>query len=249
MIFSDVQAKLVSLFEPEKLDGRVDAEWGFTGKPGKDIAKIGCATNLTPETIRQAAKNRVDMMLTHHDAWPFVYGMKEQCLALLAERDISHAFFHAPLDDAAFGTSASLAVALGLKNTRRAIPYEGIYLAGVVGTLETPAAFQPFASQLSDILGEPVRAFQNNSGPVQKVCVVTGAGNMTNDIQLAANDGCDTYITGEYNLYSQQYAKFAGIHLLVGSHTNTEISGVLHLAEKLVENTGMEAVRLSEENY
>jgi putative NIF3 family GTP cyclohydrolase 1 type 2 len=175
--------------------------------------------------------------------------MKEQCLSLLKENNIAHAFFHAPLDDAVFGTSSALADALKLTETYKEIPYGEIYLAGVIGVLENPIDFGQFEKSLSDILGEPIRAFKNNRKPVHKICVATGGGNMTTDIKIAVVNDCDTYITGEYSLYSQQYSKFAGINLMVGSHTNTEILGVFQLVNKLIENTNIEAIRLAEENY
>ena len=249
MIFQDVKAKLLSLFAPQKLDGKMGVEWGFHNEADKEVRKIGYATNLTPETVSEAIKNNIDLIITHHDAWFFVFGMKEQCLSLLEKHNIGHAFFHMPLDDADFGTSSSLANALCLKNSYKAVPYEEIYHAGVIGELENPVALEQFAENLSVILDEPIKVFKNNNNPVCKICVVTGAGNMTNDIKTAVDDNCDTYITGEYSLYSQQYSKYAGINLLVGSHTNTEVLGVLGLINKLIENTDIEAVKLAEENY
>ncbi len=41
------------------------------------IRRIGYATNITPELIEQAAQKKVDLIVTHHDAWDFVFGMKE----------------------------------------------------------------------------------------------------------------------------------------------------------------------------
>jgi putative NIF3 family GTP cyclohydrolase 1 type 2 len=247
--FPDVKVKLMSLFQYEKLDGRMDSEWGFNNEIEKDVSKIGYATNLSPETIHEAIKKGVDLIVTHHDAWPFVFGMKESCLSSLKRSGIAHAFFHAPLDDADFGTSAALANALKLMNCYRAIPYEGIYLAGVIGVLQQPTDFECFEKELSAVLCEPIKAFKNNNKPVEKVCVVTGAGNMTTDIKIAIDNNCDTFVTGEYNLYSQQYSRFKGINLMIGSHTNTEIMGVSHLVNKLIESTDIEAVRLSEESY
>ena len=49
-------------------------------------------------------------------------------------------------------------------------------------------------------------------------------------------------------LYSQQYARHAGMNLLVGNHTNTEILGVKAMAEKLAQGTELELVRIEEEN-
>ncbi len=55
----------------------------------------------------------MDLLITHHDAWPFLFGMKEACLRILEDADIAHFFIHLPLDDADFGTSASLVNCLG----------------------------------------------------------------------------------------------------------------------------------------
>ncbi len=249
MRYQDIKTGLISLFRHDKLDGCMDSEWGFTNGTDREVTKIGYATNLTPETINEAVKYHAELIVTHHDAWGFIYGMKEKCLSLLKESDTAHAFFHAPLDDADFGTSSSLASALHLTNHRKAIPYEEKFLAGVIGTLEQSADFDEFGKRLSHILAEPIKTFKNNEKPIRKICVVTGAGNMTSDIKIAVDNHCDTYLTGEYNLYSQQYAKFAGINLMIGSHTNTEIFGVSELVQRLIGNSGMEAVRLAEENY
>ena len=71
---------------------------------------------------------------------------------------------------------------------------------------------------------------------------------MTTEMRIAAEAGCDTYITGEYALYSQQYARHAGMNLLVGSHTNTEILGVKSMAEGLARETDIKIIRLPEAN-
>ena len=46
-------------------------------------------------------------MLTHHDAWDFVFGMQAACQDLLKQHQISCLYVHALLDDADFGTNAS----------------------------------------------------------------------------------------------------------------------------------------------
>ncbi len=245
MYYSDVKSRLLSMFEPEKLQPE---EWGLLNERDKDIRKIGYATNLTLETVTQAALYGIDFMITHHDAWDFIYGMKEKCLQLLEKQGIAHAFFHAPLDDADFGTSASLAGALGLRDYRRTVPV-GIYTAGVVGELPKALTFEQLSSKLSGVLGEPVRAFRNNNRTISKVCITTGGGMMTNDMKWAVDEDCDAYITGEYVLYAQQYARFASMDLFIGSHTYTEILGVKSLVDRLINGTDIMAVRLFEENY
>lgn len=83
---------------------------------------------------------------------------------------------------------------------------------------------------------------------LRRVAVAAGGGNMTGEMRISVENGCDTYVTGEYVLYSRQYARHAGMNLLVGSHTNTEILGVKAMAEKLAQGTELELVRIEEEN-
>ena len=239
--------KLTGLFNEDKLQ-KSPGEWGFYNEMEKDVKRVGYATNLTPEIIRKAGREKIDFLLTHHDSWEFVFGLKESCNRILIEEGITHAFFHAPLDDAGFGTSASLAKALGLTGCIKVMPYADLYYGGVIGNREAED-FNVFREQLSHILKEDVRGYQNNDRPVKRVAVAAGGGNMTTDMQIAVKQGCDTYVTGEYVLYSQQYAEFSGMNLLVGSHTNTEILGVEAMAELLGSSTDVRLIRIPEPNY
>lgn len=65
---------------------------------------------------------------------------------------------------------------------------------------------------------------------------------------MRCTEGCDTYITGEYVLHSQQYARLMGINLLVGSHTNTEILGIHALGDRFVQGTDLKLVWIPESN-
>ncbi|MDR0222942.1 MAG: Nif3-like dinuclear metal center hexameric protein [Oscillospiraceae bacterium] len=249
MIFSELKAKLLSLFDAEKL-GKKPGEWGFANETAdKEIKRVGYATNLTPDIVLRGGECSVDFIITHHDAWDFLYGMKEKCLQILGEKDIIHAFFHAPLDDTDFGTSASLAETLGLRNRRKTIIYEDVFYCAVIGEFEEGQSLDGFSMRLADALDEAIISYKNKDGPIRKVCVTSGAGDMTEHIKIAADEGCDAYITGEHSLYSKLYAKFAGINLFVGSHTNTEILGVKGMAELLARDTGVELIRIEEENY
>lgn len=59
---------------------------------------------------------------------------------------------------------------------------------------------------------------------------------------------CDVYITGGYNLDFQLYAKYRGINLIIGSHTNTELMGIHNLANLLTSQTDVEIVKIEEDN-
>lgn len=247
MRYEELKKKLLSLFDGEKLNA-APTEWGFYNEKKEVIGSVGYATNITPQVIEKAHESGVDFLLTHHDSWEFVFGLKEKCNQLLEEYGMVHAFFHAPLDDAEFGTSASLASALGAKKLLVDMPYMEVFHCGVIGELP-PVSVDEFSNRLSEILKEPVRCFQNSPSPVHRVAVATGGGNMTTEMQRAVEHGCDTYVTGEYVLYSQQYAKLHNMNLLVGSHTNTEILGVESMAKLLCGNTDIRMVWIEEPGY
>lgn len=247
MKYGQLKEALLELFDIDKLS-TLPGEWGFFNELDRVVTRVGYATNLSPHIIREAARNQVDLLLTHHDSWDFVYGLKPRCNQMLEAAGITHAFFHAPLDDADFGTSASLAKALGVTGGKKVMPYAEIYYGGVAGEIE-PADFAAFAGRLTGILEEDIRCYQNHGNLIQKVAVAAGGGNMTTEMRIAAEQGCDTYVTGEYVLYSQQYAELMGMNLFVGSHTRTEILGVRSMAERVCGNTDIQLIRLTEPNY
>lgn len=238
---------LLSLFENDKLHA-APMEWGFFNENFKDVSSVGYAVNLSPQTIEESARAGVDLLLTHHDSWNFIFGLKEKCDLMLKENEITHAFFHAPLDDAEFGTSSSLAKEIGLTVCEKIIIHNHIFFGGVKGSLTSEVSLGDFSSRLLAILGEQIRVFNNNRR-VKNICVAAGAGHMTDYLKFAVEADCDTYVTGEYSLYSQQYAELKGLNLLIGSHTATEKFGIKSLAEKLSEKTGIKVISIPESNY
>lgn len=247
MLIQEFQTLVTDLFGKNKLELLQD-ESGFTYQSEKEIRRIGYATNLTLETVREAIKQEVDLMITHHDAWEFVYGMKEQCLNLLRENQISHYFAHLPLDDAVFGTGASLLEELGLTVVDQTHLHKGYY-CGRIGEFQEEVDFTELVQRIESLLDEPVKVWKNHDRLIKRVCIVTGGGSMTADVKEAVDQQCDLYITGEKVLYTIQYAKIAEIDLIVGSHTFTEIFGVERLARKVKEAfSEVEIVQLKEEH-
>jgi dinuclear metal center YbgI/SA1388 family protein len=225
-------------------------EYAFYNFGPKVIKRIGYSTNISPEIVNQAAKDKVDLIITHHDAWDFVFGMKDACHALLKEYGISHFFVHLPLDYAVFGTCNSLFGALGInEQIQHSYQHEGRTIPGI-GEFNVPLTFESLIEKVKDTLNEEVKSWKNSEKPISRVGIITGAGNSTKNIRDAHNLGCDVYITGEKILYTVQYAKFIGMNLIVGSHTFTEIFGVKTLTEKLKEKfSNLEIVQLKEEHF
>jgi len=96
-------------------------------------------------------------------------------------------------------------------------------------------------------LGEDPRFCWDSGGKVKRVAVVTGAGCNTAYVKEAQELGCDTYVTGEYNLYLGMFVRGQCINCLVYSHTATENKGPENLAKRLVD-PGIPVEKLDEEH-
>ncbi|WP_130807186.1 Nif3-like dinuclear metal center hexameric protein [Senegalia massiliensis] len=224
-------------------------ESGVTYKADKKIKKIGYCVNLTLETIEKARIHGVDMMVTHHDAWDEIYGLKDACIEKLGEYGISHYYNHLPLDDCDFGTNDSLLKKLKLENVKRTHEWEGLYF-GRIAKYDEEIEFNELVKNIENLLEEPVKIWRFNDKKVKRLGVVCGNGGPTTCLKEAVENKCDVYITGECNLYTIQYAKFKGINLIVGSHTFTEFFGIESLALKLNESIKeLVLVKLNEDHY
>lgn len=226
-------------------------EYGFNNPPSKEeFFRVGYTTNLTPEVIKKAADENVQLIITHHDAWDFIYGMKEQCSKMLGENGISHFYIHLPLDFAEFGTCNSLLKEIGVSEIIQQTHFRDNEEIIGIGLYAEPITFEELVERIVNRLGEDVKAWKNSNTLIRKVGVITGAGNSTALISQAKEAGCDVYVTGEKTLYSVQYAKFIGLNQIVGSHTFTEIFGVKSLVDKLKnEFNEIEVIYLEEEHF
>lgn len=241
--------KTISKLFPKELLEKFNDDYGFNHIADDRIKKIGYSTNLSLEIIEQARIAKVDIIVTHHDAWDFIYGLKDECVKRLKKYNISHFWIHGPLDYIEFGTCTSLMNKIGIENILRFSEYKNISLPGI-GEFNEAQSFEALVDKMITELDEPVRAWKNHDNKIKKVGVLTGAGHSTDAIKFALEQGCDTYITGEASLYTIQYAQFVCVNLIVGSHTFTEIFGVESLVLKIKGlHEGISLTELQEEHF
>lgn len=247
MRLAEVEEFIESLFDTKSND-LFDRESGVTARGAEEIKRIGYCTNLTLDTVEEAVRNDVNLMVTHHDAWDSMFGLKEACRERLLEAGISHYFNHLPLDDCDFGTNNSLAERLGLRVVEKSHLEDGFH-CGRLTEFGEAVTFEYLVGRLESILEEPVQAWKSRRSPIRRVGLVCGGGGSTPDVREAFEKGCDAYITGERTLYTIEYARFVGMDLIIGSHTFTEVFGVESLA-KIIEQgfRGTEIVRLTEDH-
>ncbi|MFW6319237.1 MAG: Nif3-like dinuclear metal center hexameric protein [Bacillota bacterium] len=223
-------------------------ESGVTYDSGQSISNIGYATNITVDVVEKAKQQNVDLIITHHDAWDFIYGLKEAVMEKLKAYHISHYFTHLPLDDASFGTNSSLIKKLGLKEVSRHCHFDG-YSCGALGTFDTPVAFKALVETFETLTEEPALTWNFGNKFVKTVYVVCGAGGETNLMKEALDLGADVYLTGEKVLYTMQYANLHNMNLIIGSHTFTELFGVESLMNIISNQFKSIEVKLIKEDH
>lgn len=247
MRLTEIEEFIISLFD-NKNNAYFHEESGITVRGTEEIKRIGYCTNLNLETIEEARKNNINLMVTHHDTWDFIFGLKDACREKLLQNNISHYFNHLPLDDCDFGTNNSLIQKLGLKIIKKSHLEDGFY-CGRIAEFSEEITFEELVQKLEIILEEPVKAWNFGNNAIKKVGLVCGGGGLTPDVKEAVEENCDVYITGEKVLYTIEYAKFARMNLIIGSHTFTEIFGIESLATKIKEKyNNIEIIRLKEDH-
>ena len=224
---------LDDLFGRKLLDAHPD-EWGIVAYCDHPSA-AGYATTITPRTIRAAVDLNVDLIVTHHDAWDFMFEQREEVQSLLKENGLTHVWAHLPLDLADFGTSATLLSELGCG------PVAVLQHAeGRVGELTESARLSAVRERLTALLLEEPCRVHDAGREVRRVATVTGAGFYTNFLRDALGYDVDLYVTGETSLFLLEYAKFREVNVLVYSHNYTELPGVRAFAERIAGALNLE---------
>ena len=247
MTFLDLIEQLKACFEPVSVESCED-EFGYVVNCEDELSRVGFAINLDQITAARAIEAGVDALITHHDAWDFLYELRAQAYSMLKSASISHCFVHLPLDAVSFGTAVSLAEGLGLKIVDSFASMEGL-ACGRIGEYPSAKGLQTVASRLRKVTGGDARIWTHAPEKARRVAVAPGAGNLNEVIKEAADMKCDTYVTGETSLYSVQYARYRGTNLIVGTHTHTEFPGLEKLCRRLRDSTGLEFVPIREEGF
>lgn len=211
---------------------------------GETVERIGASVNTSFQAIEAAHTAGVQLLLVHHPSWPYIdldlQGQKEE---LLASYGISLYAAHASLDCApSLGTADALAELLGVAIRGRFADYRGGQ-AGVHGT--TDDTWEAFTSRLERSI-QSTATTRRNSEAFGHVGIVTGGGGLTEWLAEAQSLGADTYVTGEGSMWTDLYAKEAGINLVFGTHYATEAPGIKRLAAELSRRLGVEWVFLEE---
>ena len=208
-----------------------------------NIQKIITGVTATQALIDAAVAKNADAILVHHGYFwksenPCLRGMKGKRIKTLLVNDINLYGYHLPLDvHPELGNNAELARLLGiehlqpLESTANSIP--------VWGELAEPMTIEAFATKIAQVLQrQPTvcnaeELTQNPPHLIRKVGICTGGGQ--GYIDLAAQMGCDAFISGEISEQTTHSALEQGIHYFACGHHATERYGIKALGEWLAK--------------
>jgi dinuclear metal center YbgI/SA1388 family protein len=198
-----------------------------------EVSKIGASVDVSTRVLAAAAKQNVDLLIVHHGLfWPGlqpVTGVLRRQLELAFENNIALYSAHLPLDlHPQIGNNAQLAAALGLKSNQPFFEEKG-QMIGLKA--RAPLSRNELDRKLQKALGSPVKAFMFGPKKTGTIGVITGGAG--SEIYKVAQDGIDTFITGEAPHWAAVAADELGMNLLLGGHYATETFGVKALAAHL----------------
>ena len=173
------------------------------------------------------------MLIVHHGMFwaglrPVTKALRRQ-LKFAFENDIAIYSAHLPLDlHPEVGNNVLVMRALGFENSEPFFEEKG-QLIGVKTRTSLPR--NELDRKLQKALSGPVKAFMFGPKKTGTIGIITGGAG--SEIQKVAQEGIDTFITGEAPHWAAVAADELGMNLLLGGHYATEVFGVKALAAHL----------------
>ena len=216
---------------------------GFlVGDGSAAVERVLLALDITNEVIAEAAALHAQLIVSHH---PLIFtplrhatsdDLTGRKVLALARHGIAAVCMHTNLDIADGGVNDALMAALGAEVTGGLEPSGtdadgGMLTCGRVGRLPEPMALSDFLPYVADLLHANGLRYVDGGRPVQKLAVCGGSGGSM--LELAAQKGCDTFVTADVKYDRFLAAKELGINLIDADHFCTENVIIPVLYEKL----------------
>ena len=203
------------------------------------VTRIAATVDASLATVKLAIAAGADLMIVHHGLFwspshPWT-GKRYELLGLLVENDLAVYSSHLPLDaHPRLGNNARLCAALGLKQLKPFFFNHGRF----IGFQARQKILRvDLGRRLEGATGTKPRAIPGGPENCRNIGVVTGGAG--GDLKLAADEGVDTFITGEGPHWTYAAAEELGMNIFYGGHYATETFGVKALASHLSKRFGL----------
>jgi len=198
-----------------------------------EVTKLAATVDASPATVKLAIAAKADLLIVHHGLFwnvrqPWTKTNYE-LLRLLVENNLGIYSSHLPLDfHPKLGNNAILCAVLGLKNLKPFLLKDGQHY-GLQS--RTQISRSVLAAKLHRITRERPLLIPGGKEICECIGVITGgAGDF---LQKAADEGVDTFVTGEGPHWTFALAEEFGMNVFYGGHYATETFGVKALAAHL----------------
>lgn len=218
----------------------------LVGDRDKAVNKIGFTLDLTHDTLKKAADEGVDLIITHH---PVIFKpqssfLKNNVAYEAAVKGISVISAHTCYDCAEEGVSYILAEILGLENITEVETEEQPSCVRIGSVAETDA--ENLAVLVAEKLGTTVR-LSSAENTIKTVAVCGGSGG--DFIYDAVKAGADAYVTGDLSHHHFLAARETGMTVIAAGHFETENPSVIPLMNKVSERfSDIKTIYLKQEN-
>lgn len=197
------------------------------------VSRIAAAVDGSLATAQLAVNARADLLIVHHGLFwnvrqPWT-DKNYELYRLLAENNLAVYSSHLPLDfHPKLGNNVILCAALGLKQFRPFLLKDGQHY-GLQAQARVSRSV--LVSRFQRATGENVVVIPAGGTSCERIGIITGgAGDF---LQRAAEEGVDTFVTGEGPHWTYALAEELGVNVLYGGHYATETFGVKALAAHL----------------
>jgi dinuclear metal center YbgI/SA1388 family protein len=197
------------------------------------VTRIAATVDASLATVKFAIAAKADLLIVHHGLFwspshPWTV-KRHELLRLLIENNLAIYSSHLPLDaHPALGNNAQLCAALGLKNLK---PFFTSHGQPIGFKSQTKISRTALAEKLERATGAKPRIIPGGKESCEHIGVVTGGAGA--ELKLAAQEGVDTFITGEGPHWTYALAEELGLNVFYGGHYATETFGVKALAAEL----------------
>ncbi|MDB6027019.1 MAG: Nif3-like dinuclear metal center hexameric protein [Verrucomicrobiales bacterium] len=197
------------------------------------VSKIAATVDATLATVKLAIAAKVDLLIVHHGLYwspthPWT-GKRYEMIRLLVENNLAIYSSHLPLDaHPKLGNNAQLCAALGLKNLQ---PFFFAKNQFIGLRTETDISRLELNRRLTKALGAAPKVLPGGAEKCKRIGIVTGGAG--GDLKKAADEGVDTFITGEGPHWTYSLAEDLGVNVFYGGHYATETFGPKALAAYL----------------
>ncbi len=208
----------------------------------KQIKRIAFAVDACEETAVKAAELNADVLFVHHGLF---WGQCERITNSMYKRvssfiknDLALIAYHIPLDaNNPYGNNYGIAKKIGLQKLEPFATWRDMII-GVKGELKEELTFEEISELLFWENKKSANLLKFGKDKIKTIGISSGGS--SEDVDQAAEQNLDLFITGTFEHEQYHYAQEMKINVLAGGHYATETFGVCAVKEKVEKETDIE---------